>query len=127
VAGGAGLASLAIQPLDGVERLHALYKATKNASQHVDEMVFDLKTVSLSLLELGRYQESDKVNSSLLDRCVVICHHKVGRINDLIGKMKKQYDKFHGIGRSTPPSRSQRSLRCLRTLTGQELHYCLHP
>jgi hypothetical protein len=53
VASGAGLASLAIQLLDGVNRLHTLYKDSRIVEQTVDDLVLDLKNIYKLLSDLG--------------------------------------------------------------------------
>ncbi|KAK6441857.1 hypothetical protein LTR95_001912 [Oleoguttula sp. CCFEE 5521] len=100
VAGGAGLASLAVQLVDSAEKLRRFTKASKNASQSVDELVFEIETLSFSLRYLERHQARDNnADSALLERCVVTCRAKVAQISDLVARMELKLRNFDRLGK----------------------------
>ncbi|KAK6407551.1 hypothetical protein LTR95_018531 [Oleoguttula sp. CCFEE 5521] len=99
VAGGAGLASLAVQLVDSAEKLRSFCRASKNASQSVDELVFDIETLSLSLRHLEKHQARDSMDIAPLERCVVACRTKVGQISNLVARMGLTMRKFDKMGK----------------------------
>nr|OQO25281.1 hypothetical protein B0A51_08844 [Rachicladosporium sp. CCFEE 5018] len=100
VAGGAGLASLAVQLVDSAEKLRSFCRASKNASQSINDLIFDIETLSLSLRHLERHQaRGNNADSVLLERCVVACRSKAAQISDLVARMELKMRNFDKLGK----------------------------
>lgn len=94
VASGAGLLSLAIQIGDSAKKLKAFCSAVKNAPETLNDLVFDLETMALSLQQLEKHRQLDSHDVALLDRCIDRCRKCTAKIQVLVDKME-QY-----VGRS---------------------------
>lgn len=99
VASGAGLASLAMQLLESAHKLHSLYDSCKNAPDTIQELSFELETMSLSLRHLERHRVEDSIESELLARCMSVCQTKTARITALVSRMDSRVQSFCGLGK----------------------------
>lgn len=99
VASGAGLASLAIQLLDSAHKLHGLYDSCKNAPEMIQELSFEIETMSLSLRHLERHRLEDSINSELMARCIQVCQQKTARITALVSRMDQRVQSYRGFGK----------------------------
>jgi hypothetical protein len=88
VASGAGLASLALQLVDTAQKLKTLYNAVKDAPHTVEELTFELETMSLSLLQLASHRNTNVAGDELLGRCVVTCTRAVKKITGAVAKIE---------------------------------------
>jgi len=99
VASGAGLLSLSIQLLESAQRLKGFYNASKNASQAVADLSFDLHTMSLSLRQLESHRRGDMLGDELLGRCITTCIRMIGKIESAMSKMEHQLQRSRKVGR----------------------------
>lgn len=87
-ASGAGLASLALQLVDTAQKLKTLYNATKDAPHTVEDLTFELETMSMSLFRLTSHRHTDIAEDELLNRCFASCTRMVKRITDAVAKIE---------------------------------------
>lgn len=87
VAGGAGLASLAIQLADGVDRLRKRCESLERLRHDIGNLIDDLKMMSLELhnLEIGHINILEfEVGPIILSRCRACCKNIPKRLETLI-------------------------------------------
>lgn len=99
VASGAGLVSLSIQLLESSRKLKELYSNSRDAPDTVENLCFELETLSLQLRHLERHRQYDHVDTELLDRCITICERRTFRVREVIDQMARYIRKSSGLGR----------------------------
>lgn len=98
VAGGAGLASLSIQP-ESAKKLKRLYHSMKNAPETLKEIADEIELMSLSLKHLERHRQSESHGIDLLDRCIETCRSRTTKINLLTETISEKLKKASLVGR----------------------------
>lgn len=99
VASGAGLVSLAIQLLESSQKLKGLYSASRNAPRTIEDLCFELETLSLQLRELERHRNLDRFdNTEVLDRCIAACQQRVVRVRDVVDAMSRYMGRNSTFG-----------------------------
>lgn len=98
LAGGAGLISLAIQLLESSQKLKAFYSASKDAPEAVEELGYELETMSLSLRQLESHRRSDVSGDELLGRCILTCTKMTGKIKIAVSKMEHRLQRSRAVG-----------------------------
>ncbi|KAL1588333.1 hypothetical protein WHR41_02781 [Cladosporium halotolerans] len=98
VASGAGLVSLSIQLLESSRKLKELYSNSREAPDTVDNLYFELETLSLQLRRLERHRQHDHLDTEL-HRCITICEKKPLRVREVIDQMARYIRKSSGLGR----------------------------
>jgi hypothetical protein len=87
VSGGAGLLSLAVQLGENVQKLKAACDAIRNAPQTLDELVFDMETITLWIQQLEEHRREDPHDAALLLRCAERCHRSVDKISAIVDRL----------------------------------------
>lgn len=103
-ASGAGLASLAIQLMESSQKLHSFYHTCKDAPDTVNQLSFELTTLSKHILQLQRLkdqqnQAGDAECEELLDRCLHDCARMSAKINTAVKKIEQSLQKSSFVGR----------------------------
>ena len=99
VASGAGLVSLAIQLLESSQKLKGLYNASRNAPKTIEDLCFELETLSLQLRDLERHRRLDRFDTSeVLDRCIGVCQQRVMRVRDVVDAMVRYMRRSNTFG-----------------------------
>jgi hypothetical protein len=99
VASGAGLVSLAIQLLESSQKLKGLYSTSRNAPRTIEDLCFELKTLSLQLRQLERHRHLDHFNNTeILDRCIAVCQQRVTRVRDVVDAMSRYMQRSFTFG-----------------------------
>lgn len=96
----AGLASLTIQLAENVATLRRVYRSVKNAPETLEDLIFELETISLTLreVEIETHKPKVEVKADLLSRCVQSCERGVKKLQDIVDRMQKLQTKAKGIG-----------------------------
>jgi len=89
VAAGAGLMSLAVQLGESAIKLKRLYNMAKNAPATIQNLVDDLETMRLVLIQLERHRQHDSHRDFLLLHCIRSCQQRTGEIQILVDKMER--------------------------------------
>lgn len=103
-ASGAGLISLAIQLMESSQKLHALYHAIKDAPDTVNQLSFELTTLSKHILQLERLHDPQNESSDadcheLLGRCLSTCARMSAKIGTAVEKVERSLQKSMFAGR----------------------------
>jgi hypothetical protein len=99
VASGAGLMSLAIQLLESSQKLKGLYNASRHAPKKIEDLCFELETLSLQLRELERHRHLDRFDATeVLERCIAVCQQRVTRVQDVVDAMSRYMRRSHTFG-----------------------------
>lgn len=98
VASGAGLISLAVQLLESSQKLKAFCSASKDAPEAVEELGYELETMSLSLRQLESHRRSDVSGDELLGRCILTCTKMTGKIKIAVSKMEHRLQRSRAVG-----------------------------
>jgi len=99
VASGAGLVSLAIQLLESSQKLKGLYNTSRNAPNLIEDLCFELETLSLQLRDLERHRHLDRfVTTEVLNRCIAICQQRVVRVRDVVDAMARYMRRSSTFG-----------------------------
>jgi hypothetical protein len=99
VASGAGLVSLAIQLLESSQKLKSLYNASRVAPRTIDDLCFELETLSLQLRQLERHRHLDRFDTTeVLDRCIALCERRTMRVRDLVDAMARYMRRSSTFG-----------------------------
>lgn len=99
VASGAGLISLAIQLLESSQKLKSLYDASRNAPRTIEDLCFELETLSLQLRQLERHRNLDRFDTTeVLDRCIAVCQQRVVRVRDVMDAMSRYMRRSSTFG-----------------------------
>jgi hypothetical protein len=104
VASGAGIASLAIQLMETSQKLHTLYQASKDAPDTVNQLSFELTTMSKHIFQLKRMhhslnQSGDADGEELLGRCLYTCSRMSAKIRAAVDKVDHALQKSGFAGR----------------------------
>lgn len=90
VASGAGLMSLAVQLVESSQKLKGLYNTSRNAPELIEDLCFELETLSLQLRDLERHRHLDRFDTTeVLDRCIAVCQQRVVRVRDVVNAMAR--------------------------------------
>lgn len=116
ISGAGGLASLSMQLLESAKKLKQMYDSSKNAPETIEDLVFDLETMSLALRELERHRQHDSHNVQLLDRCIDKCRRSTAKIQELVEKMERYLTRFRGVGRMYTAFKEQDAEKLLHDL-----------
>nr|POE63215.1 hypothetical protein CFP56_04118 [Quercus suber] len=101
IAGGAGLASLALQLGESAQRLRRLQKSFLDAPAILDDIAFELDTFSLMLQDLERNRQyHDSVDYRIVERCVRTCERSTGQIQSVASKLETTMRKSITRGRA---------------------------
>jgi hypothetical protein len=99
VASGAGLISLAIQLLESSQKLKGLYNTSRNAPRMIEDMCFELETLSLQLRQLERHRHVDHFDTTeVLNRCIAVCQQRVVRVRDVVDAMSRHMRRSSTFG-----------------------------
>jgi len=99
VASGAGLVSLAIQLLESSQKLKGLYNASRNAPRTIEDLCFELETLSLQLRQLERHRHLDRFDTTeILDRCIAVCEQRTMRVRDVVDAMTRYMQRSSTFG-----------------------------
>lgn len=99
VASGAGLLSLAIQLLESSQKLKGLYNASRNAPRTIEDLCFELETLSLQLRQLESHRRLDRFGTTeVLDRCIAVCEQRTTRIRDVVDAMVRYMRRSSAFG-----------------------------
>lgn len=89
VAGGAGLASLAIQLGENAHKLKKFYHNYKGAPEFLENVSFELETFALTLTRLERDRQSfDLLDDRIVDRCIQICRRACNEVQSAIDRLE---------------------------------------
>lgn len=98
-ASGAGFVSLAIQLLESSQKLQGLYNASKNAPRTINDLCFELETLSLQLRQLERDRQQDRLGTpEVLEHCVSICEQRTLRVRDVVDAMARYTPRWAAFG-----------------------------
>jgi hypothetical protein len=99
VASGAGLMSLAIQLLESSQKLKGLYNASRNAPKTIEDLCFELETLSLQLRQLERHRNLNRFDTTeVLNRCIAVCQQRVVRVRDVVDAMSRYMRRSSTFG-----------------------------
>ncbi|KAF2164836.1 hypothetical protein M409DRAFT_56208 [Zasmidium cellare ATCC 36951] len=100
IAGGAGMASLAIQLGESAVKARRLYHAARDAPETLQHVTFEIETFSLVLHEIARHGQSyDLEDSDTLVRCVRMCEQSVTRIRNAVNKLESLINRHSRLGK----------------------------
>lgn len=89
VAGGAGLASLAIQLGENARKLKKFYHNYKEAPEFLASISFELQTFALALRNVERDRQSlNLIDGETVDRCVQICHRACKEVQAVVSELE---------------------------------------
>lgn len=96
----AGLASLAIQLTESVATLRRFYRNIRNAPDTLEDLIFEIETVTLALREIGREfaQGKAETNADLLSRCLQSCERGAGKLQSVVEKIQNLQTKSKSLG-----------------------------
>lgn len=102
-AGVAGMASLAIQLMESSRKLHALYHTSKDAPDTVNQLSFELTTLSKHILQLERMRHRpdgscDTDCDEMLSRCLYTCAMMSAKIKIAVDKVDCALQKSRFAG-----------------------------
>lgn len=100
VVSGIGLLSLSTGLLDDVIRLKRLYGRMKDAPALLEDVAFELETISLLLRDLEKHRQQDSHDGPLMDRCISRCAEKTRMIKARIDMLGQRLQKHSGLGRA---------------------------
>ena len=100
VSSGAGLVSLAMQLLQSSQKLKGLYNASRDAPRTIEDLCFELETLSLQLRQLERHRHLDRFDTTdVLDRCIAVCERRTAKVRDLVNAMARYMRRSSTFGR----------------------------
>jgi hypothetical protein len=100
VASGAGLVSLAMQILQSSQKLKGLCNASRDAPRTIEDLCFELETLSLQLRQLERHRHLDCLDTTeVLGRCIAVCERRTTRVRDLVDAMARYMRRSSTFGR----------------------------
>lgn len=101
VAGGMGVASLAIQIEDSVMKLKDFWNAVKEAPEEVKYLIEEIETLSLVLSEIranGDDDDKTRVSSVSLKMCLDLCQRGAEILGTVVREAEQEIVKKRRIG-----------------------------
>jgi hypothetical protein len=101
VAGGMGIASLAIQIGDGVTKLRDFCNAVKEAPEEVKYLVEEIETLSIVLSEIGasgNEEEMAQIGAASLKKCLDLCRRGAEVLCTVVRQAEQEIAKTKRIG-----------------------------
>jgi hypothetical protein len=99
ISAGAGLLSLSIQLGESAVKLKAFCSRINTAPETVEQLVYDLETLGLTLQQLDHHRQDDRDSSALLARCIDRCREHAATIASTIEKMERHLTRNNRIGK----------------------------
>lgn len=100
IAGGAGLASLAIQLTENAAKIKRFHHSHKNAAETLEETAEEIDTFIELLKLLGDEREAfDGMDLRVLDQCKRICERRIARIKSVVESLDDAIARSKRLGR----------------------------
>lgn len=97
VAGGAGVASLAIQLGDCAVKLRKIYKTARNAPRQMEKLASTLDIMKSLLDTLKGYKNADS-EDELLSNCIRECREDVSEVESVIANIERSMMRDKELG-----------------------------